>query len=306
MPNRKHRRFKFHKILPRTRAHAVAMRIIVFSFILVSYSPLCQTASASDRKVWRLTWSDEFNGPKGSPVDSSKWSFDIGGGGWGNNELETYTDRAGNSFVNGGRLVIKALKETFTGPDNITRHYTSARLLTKNKFSQAYGRFEARIKIPYGQGIWPAFWMLGDNIDTARWPNCGEIDIMENIGKEPSIVHGSLHGPGYSGASGVSAAYTLPSGQKFSDDFHTFAVEWEPNVIRFYVDGLMYKTRTPGDLPPGTSWVFDHPFFIILNVAVGGAWPGNPDATTVFPQQMLVDYVRVYQQTTPSNRIAPH
>lgn len=242
-----------------------------------------------------MTWSDEFDGPKGSPADSSKWSLDIGGNGWGNNELETYTSRIANSYVENGRLVIKALKETFTGPDKITRNYTSARLLTKNKFSKTYGRFEARIKVPYGQGIWPAFWMLGDNIDTARWPNCGEIDIMENIGKEPSIAHGTLHGPGYSGERGISAAYTLPSGQKFSDDFHTFAVEWEPNVMRFYVDGLLYKTRTPTDLPPGTTWVFGHPFFIILNVSVGGTWPGNPDATTVFPQQMLVDYVRVYQ-----------
>jgi hypothetical protein len=124
---------------------------------------------------------------------------------------------------------------------------------------------------------------------------------MENIGKEPSIVHGTFHGPGYSGGNGVSAAYTLSGSQKFSDDFHTFAVEWEPNVMRFYVDGLLYKTRTPADLPNGTSWVFDHPFFIILNVAVGGGWPGNPDSSTVFPQQMLVDYVRVYQRATPSN-----
>jgi beta-glucanase (GH16 family) len=250
--------------------------------------------------VWKLVWSDEFDGPAGSAVDSNKWAFDVGGNGWGNNELETYTSRTANAYRDGGQLVIKALKETLTGPDNITRNYTSARLLTRNKFSQAYGRFEARIKIPYGQGIWPAFWMLGDNIGTVGWPNCGEIDIMENIGKEPTIVHGTFHGPGYSGGNGVTAAYSLPSGQ-FSDDFHTFAVEWEPNVMRFYVDGLLYKTRTPADLPAGTTWVFDHPFFIILNVAVGGAWPGNPDATTVFPQQMLVDYVRIYQRTTPSN-----
>ena len=270
---------------------------IVFGLFL----PACPIAYASNSAVWSLVWSDEFDGPSGSAVDSSKWSFDIGGNGWGNNELETYTDRTVNAHVEGGLLVIKALKETFTGTDGITRNYTSARLLTKNKFTQAYGRFEARIKIPYGQGIWPAFWMLGDNIGTVGWPTCGEIDIMENIGKEPSIVHGTFHGPGYSGAQGISAAYALPNGQKFSDDFHTFAVEWEPNVVRFYVDGLLYKTRTPADLPAGKSWVFDHPFFIILNVAVGGGFPGNPDATTVFPQQMLVDYVRVYQRSAPSN-----
>ena len=283
------------------RTSIVVLLTCLFMAILGSFLPTCPIAYANNPAVWSLVWSDEFDGPSGSAVDSSKWSFNIGGNGWGNNELETYTSRTANSDLEGGRLAIKALKETFTGPDNITRNYTSARLLTRNKFSQAYGRFEARIKIPYGQGIWPAFWMLGDNIDTAHWPNCGEIDVMENIGKEPSIVHGTFHGPGYSGGSGVSAAYTLPSGQKFSDDFHTFALEWEPNVMRFYVDGHLYKTRTPVDLPARTSWVFDHPFFIILNLAVGGGWPGNPDATTVFPQQMLVDYVRVYQRSTLSN-----
>jgi beta-glucanase (GH16 family) len=278
-----------------------ARSILLFTTVVASFLSACPRTYASNPAVWSLVWSDEFDGPTGSAVDPTKWSFNIGGGGWGNNELETYTGRTANAYRDGGQLVIKALKETFTGPDNITRNYTSARLLTQNKFSQAYGRFEARIKIPYGQGIWPAFWMLGDNIDSAQWPNCGEIDIMENIGKEPSIVHGTFHGPGYSGGNGVSAAYALPGSKKFSDDFHTFAVEWEPNVMRFYVDGLLYKTRTPADLPAGTTWVFDHPFFIILNVAVGGGWPGNPDATTVFPQQMLVDYVRVYQRSLPSN-----
>jgi len=251
--------------------------------------------------VWNLVWSDEFNGTNGSAIDTSKWSFDIGGNGWGNNELQTYTNRTDNAFIANGSLVIKTLKETFTGPDNIPRNYTSARLLTRDKFSQTYGRFEARMKLPFGQGIWPAFWMLGDNIGTAGWPNCGEVDIMENIGREPSTVHGTFHGPGYSGGAGISASYALPNGQKFSDDFHTFAVEWEPNVMRFYVDGLLYKTRTPADLPAGKTWVFDHPFFILLNVAVGGSFPGSPDATSVFPQQMQVDYVRVYQRSTPSS-----
>ncbi len=282
------------------RATIGVLLAILFAGVLGLFL-ICPTANAGNPAVWSLVWSDEFDGSNGSPVDSSKWSFDIGGNGWGNNELETYTSRTTNADLEGGNLVIKTLKETFTGSDGITRNYTSARLLTRNKFTQAYGRFEARLKVPYGQGLWPAFWMLGDNIDTAHWPNCGEIDIMENIGKEPSIVHGTFHGPGYSGAGGITAAYTLPSGQKFSDDFHTFAVEWEPNVMRFYVDGLLYKTRTPADLPAGTAWVFDHPFFILLNVAVGGGFPGNPDASTVFPQRMMVDYVRVYQRATPSN-----
>ena len=278
--------------------------LIILLFTIVGGSaPLASSApSAADNPAaWKLVWSDEFNVASGSPIDSTRWSFDVGGKGWGNNELETYTSRAANAHLEGGSLVIKAINENFTGPDNIPRNYTSARLLTKNKFSQAYGRFEARIKIPYGQGIWPAFWLLGDNIDKAHWPNCGEIDIMENIGREPSIVHGTFHGPGYSGGSGVSAAYMLANSQKFSDRFHEFAVEWEPNVIRFYGDGSLYKTRTPADLPAGAQWVFDHPFFIILNVAVGGGWPGNPDTTTVFPQQMQVDYVRVYKRTPAAN-----
>jgi beta-glucanase (GH16 family) len=292
------RAFDFKRELYAPITNPGALLCVLVVAVLSAFLPARPTACASNRTDWTLVWSDEFDGPRGSPVNSSKWSFDLGGNGWGNDELETYTSRTANSDVEGGLLVIRALKETFTGHDRMTRNYTSARLLTKNRFSQLYGRFEARIKIPFGQGIWPAFWMLGDNIDTAHWPNCGEIDIMENIGKEPSIVHGTLHGPGYSAGSGVSTAYTLPSGRKFSDDFHTFTVEWEPNVIRFYVDGILYKTRTPADLPAGTSWVFDHPFFIILNVAVGGGWPGNPDATTVFPQRMLVDYVRVYQRSS--------
>src|SRR5947208_3069460 len=245
-----------------------------------------------------LSWSDEFNGTDGSTPDASKWTYDLGGGGWGNNELETYTNRAVNAQIKGGNLVITAQKETFTGTDGISRDYTSARLKTQGLFAQAYGRFEARIKIPAGQGMWPAFWMLGNNITTAGWPTCGEIDIMENIGKEPGTVHGSLHGPGgpgtTSGQSDATSIFTLPAGQAFADDFHLFAVEWEPGVVRFYVDSNLYATFSESQWPAGSTWVFDHPFFIILNVAVGGNWPGSPDSTTVFPQPMLVDYVRVY------------
>jgi beta-glucanase (GH16 family) len=252
---------------------------------------LPQTA---DEREWFLTWSDEFAAANQSSVDATKWSFDLGGSGWGNNELQTYTSRTANAFIRNGFLNIKVLREKFTGPDKMTREYTSARLLTENKFTQRYGRFEARIKVPYGQGIWPAFWMLGDNIRSAGWPNCGEIDIMEHVGREPFKVFGTLHGPGYSGASGISATHTLST--KVSNDFHTFAIEWEPKTIRFYIDRVLYKTRTDADLPAGTAWVFDHPFFLILNVAVGGSFPGNPDGTTVFPQSMQVDYVRVYRR----------
>jgi beta-glucanase (GH16 family) len=246
---------------------------------------------------WKLVWNDEFNAANGSAPDPSKWTYDIGGKGWGNNELETYTNRPENVSIENGMLVIRALKENYTGPDGIAREYTSARLLTKKLFSHTYGRFEARIKIPSGQGLWPAFWMLGNDIDKpGGWPGCGEIDIMENIGREPGIVHGTVHGPQYYGAKGISAQYSLPAGRRFADDFHIFALEWEPNQLRFYVDGNLYHTVTPANLPAGAKWVYDHPFFIILNVAVGGGWPGNPDATTTFPQTMQVDYVRVYQR----------
>jgi len=247
---------------------------------------------------WTLVWSDEFNGPNGSVVDTSKWVTETGGGGWGNDELEYYTNRPLNAHQEDGNLVIRVLQEKYTGSDGVSRNYTSARLKTLEKFTEAYGRFEARIKIPRGQGIWPAFWMLGDDIDKAGWPTCGEIDIMENIGKEPMLVHGTIHGPGYSGANGIGAPYALPNKQPFADDFHVFAVEWEPTAIRFYVDKDLYATRIPSDLPQGTKWVYDHPFFLLLNVAVGGGWPGSPDASSVFPQEMLVDYVRVYRRST--------
>jgi beta-glucanase (GH16 family) len=245
---------------------------------------------------WKLVWSDEFNAPAGTPVDSSRWVSETGGNGWGNDELEYYTTRPQNAIQEGGHLVIHAIEEKYTGADGVTRNYTSARLKTLGKFSRKYGRFEARIKIPRGQGIWPAFWMLGDDINKSEWPKCGEIDIMENIGKEPSLVHGTIHGPGYSGGKGISAPFGLRGDALFADDFHLYAVEWEKKAIRFYVDDHLYATRTPADLPKGTKWVYNHKFFILLNVAVGGGWPGNPDSSSVFPQTMLVDYVRVYKR----------
>jgi beta-glucuronidase len=239
---------------------------------------------------WKLAWHDEFDG---TALDAAKWSFAMGGKGWGNRELESYTDRPQNVAVKDGMLAITAVKEDYTGADGVARGYTSGRILTQRKFAQRYGRFEARIKIPAGQGMWPAFWMLGEG---GRWPDAGEIDIMENIGKEPGTVHGTIHGPGYSGSKGISTPLTLEAGRKFADDFHVYAVEWEPNVIRWYVDDRLYKTVTPADLPAGTRWVYDHPFYLLLNLAVGGDWPGSPDGTTAFPQSMLVDYVRVYER----------
>jgi beta-glucanase (GH16 family) len=264
--------------------------------LLLSLCASAQMSNTQPKSGWNLVWSDEFNGPDGSAPDPSKWVLETGGGGWGNQELEYYTARRQNAIQRNGNLVITALKEKFTGPDGVTRDYTSARLKTQGKFAQAYGRFEARIKIPRGQGIWPAFWMLGEDIDKVGWPNCGEIDIMEDIGKEPSTIHGTIHGPGYSGDKGIGDPFSLPASEGFADDFHVYAVEWEPEAIRFYVDDHVYATRTPADLPKGTKWAYDHPFFMLLNVAVGGSWPGNPDATSTFPQTMLVDYVRVYSK----------
>jgi beta-glucanase (GH16 family) len=270
----------------------VSLLTILFS---CRYAATAQTAPAAAKPPeWTLVWSDEFNGPNDSPVEASKWTAETGGDGWGNNELEYYTSRPQNVHQENGNLVIRVLQEKYTGSDGVTRGYTSARLKTLGKFSQRHGRFEARIKIPRGQGIWPAFWMLGDDIEKAGWPACGEIDIMENIGKEPSLVRGTIHGPGYSGANGIGAPFRLVGGQPIADDFHVFAVEWEANAIRFYVDEHLYETRTPADLPKGAKWVYDHPFFLLLNVAVGGDWPGSPDASSTFPQEMLVDYVRVF------------
>jgi beta-glucanase (GH16 family) len=255
--------------------------------------PAPPAALASD--AWILAWSDEFDGPAGARVDPARWVTETGGHGWGNNELEYYTDRAENASLSGdGHLIIRALREHFVGADGVAREYTSARLKTQGRFEQMYGRFEARLQLPRGQGLWPAFWMLGADIGSVGWPRGGELDIMENIGKEPATVHGTIHGPGYSGAESIGGAYTLPGGAAVADAFHVFAMEWEPAVIRFYVDDTLYATRTPADLKAGQAWVFDHPFFLLLNVAVGGSWPGNPDAATVFPQTMRIDYVRVY------------
>jgi len=281
------------------RSQAAILTLGVISLFLPTVTHAQKTAVDASGNDWKLVWSDEFNGRNGSGVDTTKWVSEVGGGKWGNQELEYYTNRLQNAYMQDGNLVIKSQQEKYTGADGVTWNYTSARLKTLGKFTQTYGRFEARMKIPFGQGLWPAFWMLGDDIDRVDWPTCGEIDIMENIGKEPSTIYGSIHGPGYTGAIGIGAPYRLPGRQRFSDDFHVFAVEWEPDTIRFYVDKDLYATRTRAELKPGWKWVFDHPFFLLLNVAVGGDWPGNPDTTTVFPQTMLVDYVRVYKRSTP-------
>jgi beta-glucanase (GH16 family) len=252
---------------------------------------------------WTLTWSDEFNGADGSAVDPTKWTHDVGGTGWGNAELEYYTDGTRNAVVTGGNLVITA---TTAGASALTCsygtcRYTSARLKTEGLFAQAYGRFEARIQLPAGQGLWPAFWTLGDDIGTVSWPACGEMDIMEAIDKEPIQNHGTLHGPVSPGSStSYNLGATAPlTASELSTSFHTYAIEWDPGMVRFLLDDVPYSTQTTATLHANSAtgvWEFDHPFFIILNVAVGGNFPGAPDATTIFPQTMKVDWVRVYER----------
>src|SRR5437899_9965593 len=280
----------------RLAARALSLVPVFLAVTLVSLS--CgggATLQPPPAAGFKLVWSDEFNGADGSSPDASKWTYDIGGSGWGNNELEYYTNRTQNAQLKGGNLVITAQKETYTGSDGVTRNYTSARLKTQGLFSHAFRRFEARIKIPAGQGLWPAFSKLGNDLGSVGWPKCGEIDIMENIGKEPGTVHGSLHSSStVAQTSDASAPFSLPAGQNFAADFHLYAVEWEPGTVRFYVDSNLYATFTQSQLTHRGALSFDPPFFILLNVAVGGNWPGSPDATAVFPQEMLVDYVRVY------------
>jgi beta-glucanase (GH16 family) len=240
---------------------------------------------------WQLVWADEFEGPAGAPVDATKWAFDEGGTGWGNNELQYYTSRPENASLDGeGRLVITARAETFGGRD-----YTSARLKTQGLVAFTYGRFEARLKVPFGNGLWPAFWSLGANIDAVGWPACGEIDVMEFVGRAPATVYGTVHGPGYSGGNAIGGTVTLP--RPPFEEAHTYAAEWEPDAIRWYVDDRLYFARTRDQIErDGRRWAFDGPFFLLLNVAVGGFFPGAPDASTTFPQTMAVEYVRVYQR----------
>jgi beta-glucanase (GH16 family) len=279
---------------PQARLHPILAFLVVVAGLEGS-PPQTTPHPAAKNAGWVLSWSDEFNGANGSSPDPQKWVIESGGNGWGNGELEYYTANRQNVRQENGNLVIEAIKRKFTGPDGVQREYTSGRLKTDGLFRQRYGRFEARIQIPAGQGVWPAFWMLGDDFATVGWPNCGEIDIMESVGPQAASIRGSLHGPGYSGPKVLTAAYKLPRG-RFSDGFHIFALEWEPQVVRFYVDDELYATKTPADLPAGERWVYDHPFFVILNLAVGGSMPGSPNNSTVFPQRMLTDYVRVYSR----------
>lgn len=267
--------------------------LLFMSFLLIAVFVIysCETDETQTVATFsNLVMADEFD-TDGAP-NPGIWGYEIGTGqnGWGNNELQYYTDRPENVTVQNGFLIITAKEEQFQGSN-----YTSARLLTRGKLEQTYGRFEARIRLPNGKGLWPAFWLLGDDSNgTEIWPQIGEIDIMEYVGDEPTTVFGTVHGPGYSGGESISKSYEL-EGDRFDSGFHIFGIEWGPDYINWYVDDKLYSQITPEDVPG--EWVFNRgPFYIILNVAVGGSLPGNPDAETVFPQTMLVDYVRVYKQ----------
>ena len=250
--------------------------------------PACESLGTQEESNWTLVWSDEFDGLAGQLPNPGNWAFDIGTD-WGNRQLEYDTDRPENVSLDGdGNLAITARRESHRGSA-----YTSGRIKTQGRFEQVYGRFEARIRLPTGRGIWPAFWLLGHDIDTVGWPECGEIDIMEYRGQEPSIVLGTVHGPGYSAGGGINGRYAL-TGDRFDTGFHEFAIEWTEAGIVWFVDGQRYHAVDRDD-PPG-RWVFDHPFFILLNVAVGGGFVGPPNESTNFPQSMLVDWVRVYRK----------
>lgn len=265
----------------------------LISLLLLLSLTGCEQEKIDDSQ-WILTWSDEFEIPTAdNRPDPSKWTYDLGAGGWGNQEEQYYTDRVENvSYTRHegvGCLKITALKENYGGAS-----YTSARIKTQGLFEQKYGRFEARLKLPYGPGLWPAFWMLGFNHDSEGWPQCGEIDIMENKGYQPNIVSSALHMPGRSGGNPVTQVYGFENA-RFDTDFHIFAVEWDESKIDFWVDNVLYRRIYASDVAGG-EWVFDHPFFMILNVAVGGTFGGSPNEHTVFPQVLYIDYVRVFRK----------
>jgi beta-glucanase (GH16 family) len=250
----------------------------------------------SELPGWSLVWSDEFDGAAGSPADPATWQAEVGGHGWGNEELQYYSDSSENAALDGAgnlAIVVERVDPQLRGSRFDGCEYSSARLVSKDRVAFSYGLVQARIRLPRGRAIWPAFWMLGQNIDEVGWPHCGEIDVMENFGKDPTVVHGTVHGPGYSGAAGITASHRADA--SLADHFHVYAVHREPDRIRWYLDDQLYATVRPDDLR-GHQWVFDHEFFLLLNVAVGGTFSVSPDPSTAFPQAMLVDYVRVYDR----------
>jgi beta-glucanase (GH16 family) len=258
--------------------------------VLLLLLALCLTPPAA-----AAPFAEGFDGAAGTPPSPAVWTFDTGGS-WGNGaELQSYTANPQNAALDGrGNLVITARREPYTSVEGVTREYTSARIETAQRFNFTYGRIAARIKVPSGAGLWPAFWALGDGAYAANaWPAAGEIDVMELLGAHPSVAYGSLHGPQARSASGfkVQSAYHAPC--SLADGFHTYSANWSPDAITFAVDGHPYRTVTPAELPAGSTWPFSHRFFLVLNLAVGGVWGGAPTAATRWPAQMVVDSVRV-------------
>lgn len=264
----------------------------LFSIFTVTFFSCSTDEKQTVTTKTELVFEDNFD--INGALNSTVWNYEIGRGpgndGWGNNELQYYTDRPENIIIENGMLKITAIKALYLGSS-----FTSARITTKGKYEKKYGRFEARMKLPSGKGLWPAFWMLGNNIDTATWPLCGEIDIMENKGSQPTIISSAIHGPGYSGGNPAFKSYTFAN-SRVDTEFHIYGIEWGPKYINFYVDDVLYNQLTPQSTNVTGEWVFDeNPFFMLLNLAVGGNFDGAPAASTTFPQTMLVDYVRVYQ-----------
>ncbi|MGC9357253.1 MAG: carbohydrate binding domain-containing protein, partial [Anaerolineae bacterium] len=269
-----------------------------------------ETTAEVDPTNWVLAWSQEFDDAAGTAPDSNVWTHEIGDGalndiiGWGNSELQYYTDSTDNAATDGAGNLQITISEVNTETTDLVCHYgpceyTSARLISADKVEFAYGKIEARVKVPDGAGLWPAFWMLGTDIGDVGWPQCGEIDIMEYVGKAPNEVFGTLHGPGYSGGNGFGDIYDF--GYPVADDYHTFTIEWAPDEIHWYVDGINFHNATPADVAPN-EWVYNHPFYIILNLAIGGNFGGPVDPSLTFPREMLVDYVRVYQAEDTAER----
>jgi beta-glucanase (GH16 family) len=243
----------------------------------------------SHAQTWNLAWSDEFDG---TSINRTNWTYDIGSGGWGNQELQYYTTRTDNATVKNGNLLIIAKKESYGGTA-----YTSARLKTLGLKSWTYGKFEGRMKFPKEQGIWPGFWMLGNNFPTAGWPQCGEIDIMEHVSLSTDI-NGTMHWKDLSGQHAQAGGFTYCN----VEQYHIYAVEWDAKSIKWYLDGKKYYEVSILNNVAGTDEMH-LPFFYIINLAVGGTWPGNPNATTTFPDTLYVDYIRAYQLSTSSASI---
>ena len=253
------------------------------------------TATATPTPGPSLIWSDEFTGAAGAAPSPKIWTPKTGGSGWGNQELECYTNARGNSDLDGtGDLVITALHAPgHICSDGARNNYTSARLSTKDLYTTKYGRIAIRAKVPTGYGLWPAFWALGDNHDSAGWPKSGEIDVTEVLGRQPNITHGSLHGPEANGSAyDLSGSYQTAA--PLSAAFHVYGVDWTPTSVSFDFDGHVYYTATKQTVQKSGQWVFDHPFYLLINVAVGGSWPGSPNSSTTWPQTMTVDWVREY------------